>query len=481
MAGSVKTTPNLNLFYRLFCLALIAAVLSSTAHAGEEKFINTRQPEKIKLLAGKSMVLRSSRFIDRVNIPNEEIAGFMVLSENEIYLTGKAGGTTNLVLWQNKKIVKIYDIEVVFDVSGLKQRLHEVLPEETKLKVFASNNSITLSGRVSSAANLSRALEIANAYMPEKGKVINLADAGGIQQVMLEVRVAEMSRSIGKRLGINFAYVQGETFFLNMLGSLTFLDDELNDLTLRVSPSVNSIFRFTHGSSSWTGFVDALKEDGLIKILAEPTLITLSGEEAYFLAGGEFPVPVPQGLGTTAIEFKDFGVGLTFTPTVLNDGKINIRVAPEVSELDFTTAQIIGGFVVPGLNTRKAATVVEMADGQSFAIAGLLSESIRDGGAKFPLLGDIPILGALFRSREFQKRESELVIIVTPHLVKPLDITQQTLPTDYYIEPTDSEFFLEGLSEGRHRGGTEKTAGELEGNFGHALPGEGETHQTFTD
>jgi len=476
MSGAMKTTPHLNLFCRLFCLALIAAMFASVAHAGEEKFINTRQPEKIKLLAGKSMVLRSSRFIDRVNIPNEEIAGFMVLSENEIYLTGKTAGTTNLVMWQNKKIVKIYDIEVVFDVSGLKQRLHEILPGETQLQVFASKNAIALSGRVSSAANLSKALEVANAYVSENGKVINLSEAGGIQQVMLEVRVAEMSRSIGKRLGINFAYVQGETFFLNLLGNLASSSDIGG-----AASSVNSIFRFTHRSSTWTGFVDALKEDGLIKILAEPTLITLSGEEAYFLAGGEFPVPVPQGLGTAAIEFKDFGVGLTFTPTVLSDGKINIRVAPEVSELDFSTAQVIGGFVVPGLTTRKAATVVEMADGQSFAIAGLLSEAIRTGGAKFPLLGDIPILGALFRSREFQKRETELVIIVTPHLVKPLDITQQTLPTDFYIEPTDSEFFLEGLSQGRPRGGTVQTAGELEGSFGHALPGESETHKPTTD
>ena len=167
---------------------------------------------------------------------------------------------------------------------------------------------------------------------------------------------------------------------------------------------------------------------------------------------------------------------------MLSDGKINIRVAPEVSELDFSTSQVIGGFVVPGLNTRKASTVVEMADGQSFAIAGLLSETIRDGGAKFPLLGDIPLLGALFRSRSFQKRESERIIIVTPHLVRPLDMTQQTLPTDFYVETTDAEFFIEGLSEGRTRNGRPiYTGGELEGDFGHALPGEYEPVQPVTE
>ncbi len=217
--------------------------------------------------------------------------------------------------------------------------------------------------------------------------MINLVEVGGIQQVMLEVRVAEMSRSITKRLGINFAYLRGDDLIVNLIGSLTSL--EFTDLGYEfdIGENINSIVRFSYGSANWIGFIDALKENGLVKILAEPTLVTLSGEEAYFLAGGEFPVPVPQGLGTAGIEFKDFGVGLKFTPTVLSDGKINIRVAPEVSELDFTTSQIISGFVVPGLNTRKASTVVEMADGQSFAIAGLLSETMRENIAKFPLLG----------------------------------------------------------------------------------------------
>jgi pilus assembly protein CpaC len=246
-----------------------------------------------------------------------------------------------------------------------------------------------------------------------------------------------------------------------------------------VSPAVNALFRFTRGSTNWTGFVDALKAEGLVKILAEPTLIALSGKTANFLAGGEFPVPIPQGLGTVGIEYKPFGVGLAFTPNVLSPNKISMNVMPEVSELDFSTAVQFEGFVVPGLTTRKASTVIELADGQSFAIAGLLRSVSRDQISKFPLLGDIPILGALFRSRNFQKNESELIIIVTPHLVKPLDMAKQSLPTDYYIEPNDTEFYIWNLMEGRpkkdqsEQSSSEQSSspkGELDGEFGHAMP-----------
>jgi pilus assembly protein CpaC len=237
-----------------------------------------------------------------------------------------------------------------------------------------------------------------------------------------------------------------------------------------VSPSVNALLRFTSNGTTWTGFIDALKSDGLIKVLAEPTLIALSGERATFNAGGEFPVPVPQGLGTVAIEYRKFGVSLNFTPTVLGDGRINIQVAPEVSELDFASAVQIAGFIVPGLSTRNASTVVELADGQSFAIAGLMRDTVRDVMDKFPLLGDIPVLGVLFRSKAFQKNETELIIIATPRLVKPLDHANQPLPTDFYVEPNDAEFYLTGMMEGRGPGKADRIRGELDGEFGHAMP-----------
>jgi pilus assembly protein CpaC len=243
-------------------------------------------------------------------------------------------------------------------------------------------------------------------------------------------------------------------------------------LAWSVSPAVNALFRFDTGSVTWTGLVDALQEDGLIKVLAEPTLITLSGQPANFLAGGEFPVPVPQGLGTAAIEYKPFGVSLAFTPTVLSEDKINIRVNPEVSDLDFTTAVQLQGFVVPGIRVRRASTTVELADGQSFAIAGLLSNNVRSIVSKFPLLGDIPILGALFQSKSFQNEKSELIIIVTPHLVKPLDLEKQPLPTDYYVEPNDAEFYLFGKLEGSAKNVAPALSGEMEGEFGHSMPQE---------
>jgi pilus assembly protein CpaC len=217
--------------------------------------------------------------------------------------------------------------------------------------------------------------------------------------------------------------------------------------------------------------VDALKQHNLVKVLAEPTLIALSGREASFLAGGEFPIPVPQALGVVTISYKSFGVGLVFTPTVLSPNKINMTVAPEVSDLDFANAISIQGFLIPSITTRRASTTIELADGQSFAIAGLLRDTVREQIAKFPVLGDIPILGALFRSSSFQKNETELIIIVTPHLVKPLDLAKQTLPTGQFIEPNDLEFYLMGQTEGSSRGPQTikslTTEGGLEGESGH--------------
>jgi len=390
---------------------------------------------------------------------------------------GKAPGVTTLMLWQDRKLLTIYDLEVAYDTSRLKEKLHQVLPEEKDIHVLATHDSVTLSGRVSNTSSLSQTLALAKAYAP-KGQVNNLLDVGGVHQVMLEVRVAEMQRSTIKRLGFNITGIKnGEQFGVTTLGSLTTLvkPDSANIASggpfgLFVAPTVNALFRVNHGQWTWTGFIDALKEDGLAKVLAEPTLIAQSGQSASFLAGGQYPVPVPQGLGTVAIEYKDFGVKLLFTPTVLSENRISVKVAPEVSELDFTTAVQFQGFVIPGLTLRKAETVVELADGQSFAIAGLLRENVRDIAAKYPVLGDIPILGALFRSRAFQKSETELVIIATPHLAKPIDTAKQTLPTDYYIEPDDTELYLLGLMEGRSKSGAPAAQGKFDGEFGHAMP-----------
>ena len=433
------------------------------------------EAKKVEIFSGKSIILQSDLPIKRISIANPEIADFLLLSPKQVYLTGKTAGATNLTLWQNDHILAIYDLEVVYDITGLKQRMNQVLPEEKELQVLATNDSVTLAGKVTSAASLSQAVNLAEAYAPE-GKVQNLIEVGGVHQVMLEVRVSEISRSLTRRLGINLFYNRGGEFGVSTLGGLADLVQPINaelatgPLGWQVSQSVNAFFRFNSGSSTWTGLIDALKEDGLVKVLAEPTLITLSGKQATFLAGGEFPIPVPQGLGTVAIDYKQFGVGLAFTPTVLSKDKISIDVSPEVSELDFTTAVLLEGFVVPGLRTRRTSTTIELADGQSFAIAGLLRDSVRSVVQKYPLLGEIPILGALFQSKQFQKEESELIIIVTPHLVKPLDVANQSLPTDSYIDPNDAEFYIGGMLEGKNHNLAAQESGSLDGEFGHELP-----------
>jgi pilus assembly protein CpaC len=279
---------------------------------------------------------------------------------------------------------------------------------------------------------------------------------------------------------------------VSLLGGLTSLTAFTNPaaaggaatVVTGVTQAITGVFGFDTGSLSWTGFIDALKEQNLVKILAKPTLVALNGQEAAFLAGGEFPIPVPQAFGLVTIQFKKFGVGLVFTPNIINSKHISLNVAPEVSELDFSNAVRTQGFTVPAITTRRATTTIELADGQSFAIGGLMRDNVRESVKKVPFLGEIPILGALFRSSSFQKNESELLIIVTPHLVKPLDMTAQTLPTDYYVEPNDFEFYFMGFPEKSGFGGKvgqKSPAAEvlsnrmtrvsaMEGQVGHVMP-----------
>jgi pilus assembly protein CpaC len=437
-----------------------------------------RDIQKLELTSGKSRVLDLPVAIKRASLANPEVADTVVLSPTQIYLTGKATGVTNLTLWnESGKMMGMYDVVIMPDLSRLKENLHKVLPDEKGLLVTASHDHIALSGTASSANNLTRALNIAEAYAPKK--VINSLQVGGVQQVMLEVRVAEMNRELIRRMGINFAVVAPEFFGISLLGQLTQLG-----ATQIASQTVNGIFGFNSGSTSWTGFVDALKEENLLKVLAKPNLVALNGQEAAFLAGGEFPIPVPQAFGLVTIQFKKFGVGLVFTPNIMDSKHISLNVAPEVSELDFQNALRTQGFLIPAITTRRATTTVELADGQSFAIGGLMRDNVKESVKKFPYLGEIPIIGALFRSSSFQKNETELVIIVTPHLVKPLDLTAQTLPTDYYVEPNDFEFYMLGFAEKGYFGGkvglkspaaevlsnrvTRRSA--MEGQVGHIVP-----------
>jgi pilus assembly protein CpaC len=476
----------------IMILGLILGIASTTASYAQDSAtgaVEQRDIQKLELTSGKSKVLDLPVAIKRASLANPDVADTVVLSPTQIYLTGKATGVTNLTLWnESGKMMGMYDVVIAPDLTRLKENLHKTLPDEKGILVTSSHDHITLSGTASNANNLTRALSIAEAYAPKK--VVNAMQVGGVQQVMLEVRVAEMNRELIRRLGINFNYMGPENFGISLLNNLTVL----NKLT-QVGPaatfidqaatqSINGVFGFGTGSLSWTGYVDALKEENLVKVLAKPTLVALNGQEAAFLAGGEFPIPVPQAFGLVTIQFKKFGVGLVFTPNIMNSKHISLNVAPEVSELDFQNALRTQGFIVPAITTRRAATTIELADGQSFAIGGLMRDNVRESVKKFPLLGELPIIGMLFRSSSFQKNETELLIIVTPHLVKPLDMTAQTLPTDYYVEPNDFEFYLLGFSEKGGFGGKvgqRSPAAEvlsnrvmrvsaMEGQVGHIVP-----------
>ena len=445
----------------LIIITLILLVFFAISQAADSELPETEKPKKLQLVVGKSIILKNSKPVNRVSIADPAIAKFVLLSPNEIYLIGKTAGITNLTLWRNKKIYAIYDLEVDYDISMLKQQLHNILPDEKDIRAIATHNSITLSGRISDTNNLSQVMILAKEYAPG-GTVHNLLKVENVHQVMLEVRIAEMSRGVTKELGVNWTYNRGGSFGLGLLGDFT------EQRGVSIASGLNSLFfQFGRGISSWTGFIDLLKQNGLVKILAEPTLVTLSGQTATFLAGGEFPIPVSNNDGI-GIEYKDYGVSLDFTPIVLPEDRIRIKVTPEVSEIDFSVAVLIGGYPAPGLLTRKTSTVVELADGQSFAIAGLLKDTVQDTISKVPLLGDIPVLGMFFRSRSFQKKETELIIIVTPHIVKPFDQTKQTLPIDFYIEPDDTEFYILGLMEKWKEPSTLK--GKFDGHFGHGMP-----------
>jgi pilus assembly protein CpaC len=466
--------------------------------------VEHRDVQKLDLTVGKSRVLDLPVAIKRASLANPEVADTVVLSPTQIYLTGKTSGVTNLTLWnESGKMMGVYDVVITPDLTRLKENLYKAMPDEKNILVMSSHDNITLSGTASNASNLTRAMNIAEAYAPKK--VINSMQVGGVQQVMLEVRVAEMNRELVKRLGINATAMTPQGFGMTALNQLTTmlggnsfsgvtsgsfpsgligpLTNTLN-LSHQATQAVNGAFQFQTGNITWSGFVDALHQENIVKVLAKPTLVALNGQEAAFLAGGEFPIPVPQAFGLVTIQFKKFGVGLVFTPNVVDRKHISLSVAPEVSELDFQNALRTQGFVVPAITTRRATTTIEMADGQSFAIGGLMRDNVREIINKYPGLGDIPILGALFRSTSFQKNETELLIIVTAHLVRPLDMTAQTLPTDYFEEPNDFEFYLMGYAE---KGGFGGKAGHksptaevlsnrvtrgraMEGQVGHIVP-----------
>ncbi|MDR4496218.1 MAG: type II and III secretion system protein family protein [Nitrospirales bacterium] len=468
--------------------------------------VQVNTPQVLSLTVGESKIVETQGVFKRASVANPKVADQIVLSTKQVYIAGIEVGTTTLTLWgKDGEVSNVFNVQVSPDINRLKEQIHTLMPNESGIKVISSHEHITLAGSVSDMGSLNKVLSLAEPYAPDK--VVNLMQVGGVQQVMMEVKIAEMQRGLLKRLGVNFNRQQEghRDFSVGLLNahSVVNIDDyvrvghpdsgitktttELFDVLPALA--TNGILGFGIGNDLWTVYLDMLKEHGLSKTLAEPTLIAESGQAANFLVGGEFPIPIPQQFGQITVRFKEFGVGLNFTPTVLSEGRISIIVNPEVSELDFANGLILQGFTIPSLVTRRVKTVVELGDGQSFAIAGLLQENIKETVSKYPFLGDIPILGTLFRSTSFQKDETELIVIVTPHLVKPLNMVKQTLPTDYYLEPNDFELLLMGYVEGKYpepnvprpngayMSDKPRTAtrmpynkGGIEGTFGHLAP-----------
>jgi len=392
----------------------------------------------LELSVGQSHVIRlpEKTRLAKVSVDNPNVVQVTVTSLREVLLYAKSAGSTVLILKDKSGQTTVVDVAVVGGaVSALQGKLQQLLPGEKNIKVVSAGDSVVLTGTVSDAVKAERAVTLAEAYSGKK--VINFLQTGAPQQVMLEVKVAEVSKTLTDKLGAQFKWgtTSGRLTYSLLAGFLTGAG----------TPAAITIANAT-GTKTLT--LDAAKTDGLVKILAEPTIMAMSGQEGAFLAGGKIYIPVPQtGVGGTTItlEEKEFGVGLKFTPTVLEGGLINLKVSPEVSELG--KGVTVGTQVLPSITTRRAATTVQLHDGQSFAIGGLIKNNITESISAFPGLGEIPILGALFRSSEFVNDRSELLFVITPRLVKPLP-PDYALPTDGFVEPTRGEFFLQGKLEG---------------------------------
>ncbi|MGY4406882.1 type II and III secretion system protein family protein [Bradyrhizobium sp. USDA 3315] len=472
--------------------------------------------QRVKVTVNKSRTFRVDTAFSTIVAGSPEIADVKSLSDHLIYVQGKKTGTTNVILFDSSmKQIGILDVEVTVEIGNLQQNIQNGTGTRG-IRVSASEGQVVLSGIAADAVAAERALTIAKGSVPEGGIVVNAMSVAAPQQVMLEVRFLEVSRQAGRDLGVNLMAanangtnigISGQggvvaagrtpiggintnngtfgaggspvgsapTGSLPVLGTIGTLVSSAGG----VSPApfgslLTSILRTSNGSSVDL-LITALETKGLARRLAEPNLTTLSGDAARFLAGGEFPVPIPNtttnGFPTVTIEYKKFGVELAFVPTVLSRGLINLRVEPSVSELDFANSITIQGTSVPSLTRRDARTTVELRDGQSFAIAGLLQTRNTQDVSQLPWIGSVPVLGALFSSKSYQQQETDLVIIVTPRLVAPAAPGQQLAsPLDSRLPANDVDFFLNGQMEVRKRyDDYVNSGGDVKGPYGHII------------
>jgi pilus assembly protein CpaC len=506
---------------RLIRIILLLLLLGSLVGILAAKSV-AQERRTLELRLGGSDIINPTHPVTRVTIAGPKIADVVVLSPREIYVYGLETGYTSMILWQDGEGKTLLDVVVSLDLTGLKERLHQLYPNE-RIEVHSTETGIVLSGTVSGPEVVEQALRLAQSYFPkeaegEKGKegtgrsssgITNLLKVGGNQQIMLEVKFAEVSRRSTREWQAGFGLegtgdVTGAFGTSGVFRSVTSPGTVNPPLAPPVSGTlVGTMDGMIQNPSSvlvnfaglspnlflnikdFTAGLRFLESEGLARILAEPRLVTQSGQEASFLAGGEFPIPVPQQDRSITIEFKEFGVGLRFTPVLLGDGKISLRVAPSVSEISSTSVIPAGiqgaNFVVPNLATRRLETNVQLHDGQTLALAGLLQNNLRETVSKIPGLGDLPVLGSLFRSKSYQQDKTDLLIAVTPRIVKPLPEGAIEFPGEFMKSPNRLEFYLEGRLEGR-RDGTSAMGrgllppqasrsadlgGGLEGEFGH--------------
>ena len=432
-------------------VGLTATMASAPAPAFAEnlQIVRKGSGRDLSVSMNRAVVVESDVPFAELSIANPAIADFSTLSDRTIYVLGKSPGRTTLTLLdENGRLIANVEVQVSADVSEFKERLRQILPNE-QIEVRTANDGIVMSGTVSSAPRMQRALDLAERYAPER--VSNLMSVSGKQQVMLKVRFAEMQRNVAKSLSTSLAIDGLSNTGLGAGVATNGITSNTAPIGVAPGQSTNlganngaAFFGINAGSAQIGILLQALETKGVVRTLAEPNLTALSGQEAKFLAGGEYPIPVSQDNGTISVEFKPFGVELNFVPRVLDDDIINLEMAAAVSSLDPTSGFTNGTLTISGFRRRDTSTTVALRDGESFAIAGLLQDDFRDNAGQVPWLGDVPVLGALFRSADYERSQTELVIIVTAHLVTPTRGEALALPTDRVRLPTEADLFLNG-------------------------------------
>jgi len=413
-------------------LAIVAGLAIARPAPAQDVVSSVTPSGVINIALGNSHVVSHPVVIRRLSIADPDIADAVPVSSQEIVVNGKASGTTTLVLWDNSGGRRMYQVHVSPDVASLEADLNNLFPEDS-IAVLSSGGSVILSGRVSQQLTAERVLAITQGFLgvdDGDNSIVNHISVPDPGQVLLQVRFAEVSRTAIEKAGINLLRI-GDDYSGGTAtgrptpptGSLPLGPGVAGPAVSQTFSDALNIFLIDH-QNGVGAFIQALKSNGLFRSLAEPNLLAVHGVEASFLAGGEFPYPVVQGgsnVGTVTIQWREYGIRLNFTPNIQSSGNIRLRVAPEVSTLDFANGLTLQGFNIPSILARRAETEIELADGQTFAIAGLIDNSIIEDIDKIPVLGDIPILGSLFRSKELRQNKSELLVLVTPRLVQPVD------------------------------------------------------------